>query len=1265
MKFTPKTLVIGMWLSFLLLMCLSSSAHADEPLADAILKIVAGEQNIEQSGLQIATIEARPFPLTGITLYQAKVVNTATGEVYRVVVDETATKQDVDAARNAELAAYQDQYGSLDPALYERLQTMADDERLMVTIWLRADNVVFPERPDVGHKPAAVETGDEVLPSPAERPQEPPESLQEKTRQEVGALGMEIAAIRAQQTEQRQAIEAARQSAENQLAKQMTVLQQPLLAALAAEGFAPVSVSSTSPLVYVELPKSAILELAQRADIASIYGPNENFPEMSSAKPAQKANVVDSWGFDGSGVDMAILERERIQFDNPWLNAGTTRDINGTVDADGGHATAAAGIVASQNATHQGIAQGVSLFSANATTWDDADVSAAMQWAAVTQNVDVINNSWGGNVSNTDLNVHDRHLDYIVRYEWSTVIKSAGNEADGCRSGTGRVTSPGRGYNVITVGNYQDQNTLTWDDDAMDSCSSFVNPSTLIEKPEVAAVGSSINSTTLGEPWIDDVGSGTSLAAPMVAGEAALLMDRVSSLTILPEAVKAIIMATALHNIEGNSRLSDRDGAGGVDMRAAFRVVDEGWWDWRSVNSSSFPYNYTVYAYAGEMVRAAIAWDSNPAADYSTDPLEANLDMRVYAPSGGYVAGSFSHYYSYEIVEFTAPETGNYELRIDAPRFDGTTEYVGAAWWPGHRVLTAYTPQTLNTPPIVRDYYRFNADIFWNAVGIRPPSGSDYDIYLYANSAFGDPDDYDWLEDSTLGGSSVDFVLVDRNHAPTGSYYPEIRAYSGSGNYPIEWATHSGDITAGASGTFGPFTMSANSVVRIWDIQFGTDQERKVVVRPTNGTADLGVALFDSDPGNSASLYQGRSQAVAAADANGTGVGETLEYTNSGLADWMGLVVYNNSLASTTFYLDVDLEPLAVTTPYWDDIGSVLTQMGYSWTQISDTDLINASFLSQFDVVFANCNPYTYDYPEEASSSLQQFVQNGGSFYASDFAYTYIKAAFPGYITFHDGPHVGLAQWVTADVVDPGLANYLDPANPPSTVDIEYDLDYWVPIKNISSAAKVHYRGTYSTLSSAGLSVSGKETRTVTRQSESVYALAQESNKPLCVSFEPYGDGGGRVIYTTFHNEPQQTEIEKKLLEYLVLIPSTSQEQQQVRQVMDSQKVFLVRTDINVIDPGEVSPLSSYMTSGASKLVFALAWRGSTLRLSVYRPNGSLYSEVEGSSSPIFIAIPDAEAGSWKYKVTGVDVPYNNYPYVVGIGEPGQKVYLPVILKNH
>ncbi len=910
------------------LFSLQVPGHAQEPIEDIILHMVASDQGMPKGNLEIGDLVHREFPLSGISLYEAKVIDTSTGEIYSLAVDEDGSAMSLEDALTMEEQAHRARYGHLDPDLFDLLETTDDNETQIVGIWLKAEGLTPLERMDIGHQPSWGEAGDAELPQMEPRTAETVGDLEEDTEEDGKALlAKRVEEIRADQADQRAALDAFDDANMDHLADQISTLQAPLLKELRAQGHEPIYISPIAPLIYVELTKSSILSLANGEDIDTIYGPNEYHDLMDIAKDTQKADIVDAFGFDGTGVDVAILEDSRVQFNNPYLNAGTTRVIGSTNVDD--HATATAGMVASQHSTYQGIAQGATIFSANATTYSDANLSAAMDWA-VSQGVDIINNSWGGNDGTTTLNVHDRHLDYIVRMNAKTVTVSAGNEG----TGSGRVSSPARGYNVISVGNYQDMGTLTWVGDAIASSSSYIDPSTGVEKPELAASGSSITSTTMASPWIANVGSGTSYSAPMVAGAGALLEDRQSGLW--PEAIKPILMATALHNIEGSTRLSEKDGAGGVDMLASFRVVDEGWYDQRSTISTNFPYSLYVYAYAGETVRAVIAWDSHVNGTYSSDTLDADIDLSVYSPSASYVTGSASVSNNFEIVEFTASTTGNYELRIS--RYDAGTssEWVGAAWWPGHRVLSAYSQQTLGTPPISRDYFRFSASTLWNAVGIRSPSASNYNIYLYSGSAFGNPDDHDWLEDSTLSGTAVDFVVVDRNHAPSGNYFAEVRAVSGTGNYPTEWATHSADTVD--MGTYGPYVMTSSDVLRVWDSQL-TDTARKYfAVVPTSGNADLGMALMDSDPASSASWYQGRSQRKVEADSAGAGGAEYMNYLNPSDTDWMGLVVWNNGATTTTsFYLYTDTS--APTGSISINGGAVHTNSTSVTLNLSATDL--------------------------------------------------------------------------------------------------------------------------------------------------------------------------------------------------------------------------------------------------------------------------------------------------------------------------------------
>ncbi len=167
---------------------------------------------------------------------------------------------------------------------------------------------------------------------------------------------------------------------------------------------------------------------------------------------------------------------------------------------------------------------------------------------------------------------------------------------------------------------------------------------------------------------------GTSFAAPQVSGLAALLMQRNGDIKNYPPALKAILMATAVHNIEGDSRLSDRDGAGAISPFLADEVVQKRgdtndactepcWWgieEWPQTRVLKFT------ATKGERIRAAIGWWSRADGEpyFSYDYLATNYDLYINAPSGSQTSAmrSQSDDNNYEIVEFFAPETGEYTL---------------------------------------------------------------------------------------------------------------------------------------------------------------------------------------------------------------------------------------------------------------------------------------------------------------------------------------------------------------------------------------------------------------------------------------------------------------------------------------------------------------------------------------------------------------------------------------------------------------------------
>lgn len=84
-----------------------------------------------------------------------------------------------------------------------------------------------------------------------------------------------------------------------------------------------------------------------------------------------------------------------------------------------------------------------------------------------------------------------------------------------------------------------------------------------------------------------------------------------------------------------------------------------------------------------------------------------------------------------------------------------------------------------------------------------------------------------------------------------------------------------------------------------------------------------------------------------------------------------------------------------------------------------------------------------------------------------------------------------------------------------------------------------------------------------------------------------------------------------------------------------------------------------------SRLVFVFNWPGSTLKLKVFEPDGSLFNQKVSDSPPVTIVVPEAQPGKWKYQIEGVEVPFDNYPYAVAVGDKNlytSFLYLPTIL---
>ena len=268
----------------------------------------------------------------------------------------------------------------------------------------------------------------------------------------------------------------------------------------------------------------------------------------------------------------------------------------------------------------------------------------------------------------------DRGWDNIV-YDWNIpFVKSAGNRGEQ----EGAVTSPGKGYNSITVGNYDDAT------DTIANGSSFVDPNTGAAKPDLSAPGEAISAGghTM---W------GTSQAAPHVAGFIADILSVYPWMKRNAALVKALMLADSVKPITGGS---DKVGVGGLDFNRTLYNGYMHWWNGSNADYDNWAASDNgVLDWAIEVdieltssmseVRMALTWLNRGSFTYDhradAYPLGMDFSIMVLDPTGSIVASSGDMLQPYELVTFNPTQSGTYSVFINRVHNRDTDSAVKAA----------------------------------------------------------------------------------------------------------------------------------------------------------------------------------------------------------------------------------------------------------------------------------------------------------------------------------------------------------------------------------------------------------------------------------------------------------------------------------------------------------------------------------------------------------------------------------------------------------
>lgn len=458
------------------------------------------------------------------------------------------------------------------------------------------------------------------------------------------------------------------------------------------------SMPGTGLSYIARLPAGKLEALAAQDAVKAIEpGPVPFQPALNFSRSVTRAEVAQNAdtsvdpplynGLSGQGVQIGIFDSgiDHAHDDFNVFDAGGTllrsRILGGPGDPDG-HGTNVAGVAsgsgrrsvdcgASAAYFYRGMAPEADLISVrpDASLGSIGDVALTI----TTYGLDISNHSYD-QVLNGTYSAQAADIDALIRGDYVTsagrvparpMVWSAGNHGIvpqyGINEGYFAIAAPAK--NAIVVGA-----TIA---DTAGAIDRILNDSSLGPtfdgriKPDLMAPGSGITTTAEGTNCYSAL-SGTSIAAPMVTGIGALVLEEYASVTgtdldsapPLPSTVKAIMIQTAedlVHTVPDRHDWWDNPdtdapvlyhagpdyatGYGRVDAFAAIELVRSGRFVEGAVSDRAQTVEHCLGSTPTGSLQATLAWDDEPDEDRlgpRTDPnLINDLELRLVDPAGG------------------------------------------------------------------------------------------------------------------------------------------------------------------------------------------------------------------------------------------------------------------------------------------------------------------------------------------------------------------------------------------------------------------------------------------------------------------------------------------------------------------------------------------------------------------------------------------------------------------------------------------------------
>ena len=330
----------------------------------------------------------------------------------------------------------------------------------------------------------------------------------------------------------------------------LSLHREPMIAEVASEFVAPVAPSEFPGVELTANQNVPIDQQSLQAAESLIAQPTiesiTQVAQLSNSPVSEAAAIGERFGFDGSGQTIAVID-SGIAYDHAAFGNGfgagsqvvggydfAENDADPYDDAPGGfHGTHVAGIIGSQDSQYQGVSSGADLVSLR--VFDDQGrgelewIEEALQWVHENRNefenpITTVNLSLGTDFNSNNTPEFATLEDEFAQLEADGIFISvaAGNSFQ--EFGTTGLSYPAVSPHVVPVASYGNDGTLS--DFSQRNDRVLVAPGESIRSTVPSfLLGGTNNNSFLGA-------SGTSQAAPYVAGASALLRQAFESIGV-------------------------------------------------------------------------------------------------------------------------------------------------------------------------------------------------------------------------------------------------------------------------------------------------------------------------------------------------------------------------------------------------------------------------------------------------------------------------------------------------------------------------------------------------------------------------------------------------------------------------------------------------------------------------------------------------------------------------------------------------------------